>query len=380
MSQNLPEVRVFHSGLLHIPRALCNEKALFALLATGLLAMALAFLGRVLAGSASFITVMLGLTIPLVVLPAGASVAGLLLMDQARGQTPRPFRKAISDGIPAFLRIFCIALLGIALTLIFMLFLGAVLFVCKLPVAGPVLYAVLFPVLLISGGLLYFGLMAGLLMACPAVWNGATVREALEMFRRIIANHSLELLLNLLLLAVLITLAKFILVGIVFVGSLPVLATSATILNTELLTAVFGLALGGYASAIAFGFMTILVLILAALAAMTMMGLSLIYLQITKDLPAPKAVGHAWPSAPHHGDGSASKPALSPFPQATATSNMGSSPDSGAQHTRASLLTGAPPASTAAESAKTAPICPRCKAATQPGDRFCGECGGNLPG
>jgi hypothetical protein len=382
MSQNPSEAGIFHSDLSFIPRALCNEKALFVLLATSLLAIALAFLGQTLADPVSFVTILLSFLILLVVLPAGTSIAGLLLMDQARKQTPRPLRKAVSDGIPAFLRIFSIALLGIALMAIFILFLGVVLFVCKLPAVGPVLYAVLFPVLLISGSLLYLGLTAGLSMACPAVWSGSTVRETLETLRRIATNRSPELLVNLLLLAVLITLAELIFIGIVFAGSLPVMAMSATILGTVPSITLSSSATGGYALAGAFGLMTVLALVLTALAAMTMMGLNLIYLRITKDLPLTEAMEHGRFSA-SYGSTDKKEPTLPPFPQATATGNMGSSPSSGPQDILASLLTGTPPAATFAEfaeNAKTALICPRCKATTQPGDRFCGECGGSVPG
>jgi uncharacterized integral membrane protein len=373
MSQNPSEVGIFHFGLLHIPKALCNEKALFVLLVTGLLVMALVFLGYTLTASASFATILLTFPIPLVVLPAGASIAGLLLMDQARGQTPRPLRRAISDGISTFLRIFSITLLGIALMAVFILFLGVLLLVCKLPVVGPALYAALFPVLLILGGLLYFGLVAGLSMACPAIWNGATVGETLDMLRRIAANRSLELLANLLLLAVLIALAKFILLGIVFVGSLPVMMTSATILGDELFTTLFSSTMGGHTLAIAFGFMMVLALVLTALTAMTMMGLNLIYLRITKDLPPAEAMEHGWFSA-SRGSTDKKEPTLPPFLQATG------SMDSGTQDILASLLTETPPAATMVDNANTTLICPHCKASTLPGDRFCGECGGSLQG
>jgi hypothetical protein len=321
MPPNPSDVRIFHSGLLYIPKALCNEKALFALLTAGLLAMALTFLGQI--GSVPFVTVILTLIILLAILPAGASVAGLLLMDQARGQTPRPLRQALSDSIPVFRRISGIALLSTALMLIFMLFLGIVLLVCKLPAVGPVLYAALFPVLLILGGLLYLGLIVGLSIACPAIWNGATIREALEMLRQIIIHRTPELLANLLLLALLITLAKFILTAIIFIGSLPVLLTSAVLLNTDLnlFTTILSSTTGGHALALTFGFTAILALMLTALVAMTMMGFNLIYLRITKHLPE---------------------------------------------------------AATAPKNTKTASICPHCNTTTQLDDRFCGECGGSL--
>ncbi|MCL1825846.1 MAG: zinc ribbon domain-containing protein [Betaproteobacteria bacterium] len=373
MSQNLSETGILHFGLSHIPKALCNEKALFVLLATNLTALALPFLGYALTGSVSLATVLLIFPTLLLILPAGTSVAGLLLMDQARGQTPRPLRKAVSDGIPSFLRILGIALLGVVLMVIFCLFLGLLLFICKLPAVGPVLYAVLFPVLLILAGLLYFGLIAGLSMACPAAWSGATIHEILETLWRIAANRAVELLLNLFLLAVLIGLANFILVSIVFAGSPFVLGISASILSDSLISLFSS---PKYTFAIIFGSMTGLMLFLTALTAMTMMGLNLIYLRITKDLPPIRVREYA--RNPVFQSANKKEPIIQPAPQAT--SDMSSAPGNDTQDILASLLAETVPAATVAENAETTQICPHCRTPTQAGDLFCGECGGRLQG
>ena len=380
MNQNLSETGILYSGLTQIPKALCNEKALFVLIATGLLAIAIVFVGAVLPGSGSpiVVTLLMPLTL-LVILPAGISIAGLLLMDQACGQTPRPLRKAISDGIPAFLRILGIMLLSLVLTLAFTLFLSLLLFVCKLPAVGPVLYAVLFPVLAILAGLLYFGLMAGLSMACPAVWGGATIREALEMFWRIATCRAVELLANLFLLAALTVLAEFILASIVFAGVPIVLGTSASILGDSFRAGVFAAASGSmtdYLFALLFGSMIGLVLLLAAIMAMSLMGLNLIYLRITKNLPLPKAQEYA--RNPMTQSESKKEPIINPAPRADTTGSMGSNPGGSTPALLASPLAGTYPAPAVEEKAKTIRICPHCRTPAQPDDRFCGECGGNL--
>ena len=374
MNQNLSEAKIFHSALSQTPRALYNEKALFALLVTGLLSMSLVFLGFILgnSGSSAAASLLIFLTL-LVALPAGASVAGLLLMDQARGQTPRPLRKAISDSVSIFLRTLGITLFGVLLMVVFYLFICLVLFVCKLPAIGPALYAVLFPVMAILAGLLFFGLMTGLSMACPAVWSGANVREALETLRWITTNRAAELLVNLLLLAILFALAKFILFSLFFVGSQIVLGASASILGVK---GIFGLAQdpgslfailsnSDHTFAAIFGFMMGLMLLLTALIAMLMMGTSLVYLQITKNLPPLKAREYAWnPMPPSVGDGY--EPLIQSAPQT----------GSGTPDILSSLLAETKPASTAATEA--IPVCPRCRVAARPGDCFCGECGSSL--
>ena len=402
MNPNLSEAKIFYSGLLHIHKALYNEKALFTLFATGLSMMVLTYLGSVLAtfGLPMIATLLTFLTM-LVVSPAGMSIAGLMLMDQARGQPPRPFRQAITNAIPAFLRTLGIVLLVIVLMVAFSLVLGLLFFVCKLPIVGPALYAVLFPVLAVLAGLLYFSLMAGLSMAYPAVWSGATIREALEMLWRIITNRAAELLVNLLLLAILFALAGFVLFSLFSAGGQIVLGISAPILGTG---GALGLAqgLGGlfsatsgseYALATAFGFMTGLMLFMAAPMSMFMMGLNLIYLQITQDLPPLKKREHARNPAPPKGVNVGNKPAVqgaavqsapvqsAPVQSAPVQSapQPGGNPGGGMSDILSSLLPEAnPPPPAPTKSIVAPPICPRCRVTAQLGDRFCGECGGSL--
>lgn len=375
MSQTspLPKEGIFHSGLLQIPKALRNEKALFALLSTNLLTLVPSFLGN--ASGSSSVANLLALLALFIILPAGVSVAGLLLMDQAQGLKPRPLGKAVSDAIPVFLRTLGIALLCIALMLGALLVLALLLFVCRLPAVGPVLYAMLFPILAIVGGLLQFSLMAGLSIACPAIWNGASLGEALETLRRIAAHRPVELLLNLFLLFALIFLAGLILGGIVFAGALPVLGISVSILDMDAFALVqtFSgqssdslLALRAsstsYAPAIIFGFKTGFMLCLATITAMAMIGANLIYLRITKDLPPPKARKYA-PNAMPQGKG---KLASQPASQAPIAD---SSPTT--------ILAEAAPGATA-KNTGYALICPRCQTPAQPCDIFCGECGSSL--
>ena len=339
MSQNLPEAETFRSTLLHILKALNNEKALLVLLVTALLlTVALALLAYASVGSGFSVTTGFFFFLILLALPAGISVSGLLLMDQARGQTPRPIGKAVPEGIFTLFRILGIMLAGAASMAIFYLFLALLLLLCKLPAVGPVLYAVLLPMLKILGGALFFGLVAGLSMAAPAVWSGMAPRETLELLRRVAARRPLELSVSLFLLATFIALTGAILAGVLFVGDQLIQGISAFILDDSLRDplSVFTLAENGvgllaffhsasdYKLATLFGFITGLMLILTALTAMTLMGINLIYLRITRNLPqAPADVRD---------------PGL----------------------------------------AETELTCPRCQTQAQPSDRYCGACGNPL--
>jgi hypothetical protein len=271
------------------------------------------------------------------------------------------------------LRTFGITLFGIALAVVLYLFLCLLLLVCKLPAIGPVLYAVLLPVLVVSTGLLYFGLIAGLLAVYPAIWSGATIHEALGILWRIVTHRAVELLVNFLLLTALIALAQLILFSILLVGGLIVLGTSTFILGIEnifsfaLVQADLSTAQPGYTLAISFGFAIGQVLLLTALMAIALMGLNLIYLQITKNLPLPKTREYA--RNPLSQDGNKTAPQAT----ATATGSMSRNPGSG-------TLTETNPALPATENAKMPQICSRCRISAPPGDRFCGECGGDLKG
>ena len=105
-----------YTSLSRIPEALRNERALFALLVTNLLGAALIFLGYIL--HEPMIMVVLIVLLSLLVLPIGSSIAGLLLMDQARGQPPRSLDKAALDGIYVFPRILGVSLLSVAMTVV----------------------------------------------------------------------------------------------------------------------------------------------------------------------------------------------------------------------------------------------------------------------
>jgi hypothetical protein len=283
-------------------------------------------------------------------------------MDQAKGQEPRPLGKAVPDGVFAALRLLAIFLAGVAAMAIFFLLLVLLLFVCKIPFLGPALYAVLFPILTVAAGLLLLGLCAAYSMAGPAVWNGATVSEALSALAQIAARRSVELLASLFLLAALTALANFVLFGVIAVGSQIVLGASASVLGDGMagfsapgiIAAIAG---NEYTQAAIFGFMLVAALVFTIIAALVSMGLNLIYLRIAGDLvpahasPAKKQE-LAHPPAETHPAAPANKPAAN------------SAPD---------ILAGL-----FAEAAPPPALCPHCRATVQPGDRFCGECGGKV--
>jgi hypothetical protein len=384
MSQNQPGSEVRHFDLPQVASALRNEKALFALLVTGLLAGSLVFLGAALADptstSNSFLVAGLFVFLALLVFPTGGSVAGLLLMDQARGQEPRPMRFALIDGIAAALRIFSVSLIGIAVVAAFYLFLGLLLFLCKLPIVGPALFAVLFPILIVLAGLLFFSLIVALSMTGPAIWCGATLAQALQLLWQVAVDRLMELLVNLFSLAKIVVLALFILASILLVGSLTIKGTSAFILGDalpDLSSMNPALFLDNeYAMAAIFGTMIGLVMILSALVAMAMMGLNLIYLRVTEGTLASGARNPIQPAAQQEPrlKQAATAPEDPWLKQEPAPPPSAGNAANGFPDVLASILATEVVPPVALETA----VCPHCKALARPGDQFCGECGGKF--
>ncbi|MDR0702773.1 MAG: zinc ribbon domain-containing protein [Azoarcus sp.] len=382
MSPNQPVPGASYVGLLRAVEALRNEKALFVLLATGLLPGASIFLLSSPRDSGVPALAVLFVVASLLLLPVGISAAGLLLMDQARGQTPRPLGRAVAGGLFAALRLIVISLAGVAAMAVFFLFLGILLFACKIPFLGPVFYAVFFPILTVAAGLLFLGLFAVQSMAGPAIWNGATVSETLSMLARIAARRGGELLTSLFLLGMLVVLAEFVIFSIVATGCQIVLGMSVSILGSGSgATDFFGHFLGftraiaasEYMYATAFGFILVMMLAMTAIMALVLMGLNLIYLRITGD---PPPAGTDSPSMPPPIPGKAQK--APPPPEARAAMSAAVAPaDTSIANDVPDILAGlftetppVPPVST----------CPHCQAAIQPGDRFCGECGRKIQG
>ncbi|MDR0635301.1 MAG: zinc ribbon domain-containing protein [Azoarcus sp.] len=378
MSLNPPEPGPRHADLLRVAEALRNEKALFALLVTGLLAGGLIWLGNSLGGSSSFMAVTLYAVVFLLIFPVGGACAGLLLMDQARGRETRALGKAVLDGIPTALRHIGVVLAGLAVTAVFFLFLYLLLFVCRVPFLGPALYAVLFPILAIAAGLLFFGFTAACAMAGPATWNGATAGETLSILARLAARRGPDLLTLLLALALLLFLIETALSGIVALGYLAVAGASSSVLSIPILPGIVsGVALGAgneYAMAFAFGSMLALVLVSVAVTALAMMGLSLIYLRLAAD-PAPAQAREGVPDAPSHVFPEKKEPTIQPAETRIAAPPPPAAAAPGTADDAPDILAARP-----AEARPEAAACPHCQAAILPGDRFCGECGGKIQG
>jgi hypothetical protein len=115
----------------------------------------------------------------------GTNTAGLLLMDQARGEPVREARQAFRDALArshrlllVFLAVLIAAALGLALV-------AAALAATRLPILGPALFGLLLPAAVLLVGTAALAVLAvAAPLAAPAIWSGLGVRATLSMLVR----------------------------------------------------------------------------------------------------------------------------------------------------------------------------------------------------
>ncbi len=217
-------------GLLRAAEAVTNWRALAA---TGLAALAI-LLSVFLTGAltkASMILGALGLLFTFVVMLTGYSAVGILLMRQAQ-QQPIGIIDAFGQAIFTVHRLLGVALMMFLCVLGVSLFAVLVLFCCKLPGIGSLLYAVALPALTVLIGATIAGLLyVALPLAAPAVWEGNTVWQTTARLLVIVRQRLVSVIIKLVTLSLLV----LVLAGVVY------LVLSSGYLTTAALSSAVGI-------------------------------------------------------------------------------------------------------------------------------------------
>ena len=122
----------------------------------------------------------------------GINGAGILLSDDVWERTQRGCKDALLASLFTSHRLILILLLEGLLFIGYLIVLAILLFVCKIPAIGPILYAVIFPFGAILSGVLLFGLVyVAIPLAAPAVWNGSGVMSTLAMIKEVVRHRLL---------------------------------------------------------------------------------------------------------------------------------------------------------------------------------------------
>lgn len=277
-------------GLLRALEGLRNGKAITLLLGSDIIAVLVFYVGLSLKSGVAM--VLFGLIAYMVML-VGASAAGGVLMDAARHISPRSRADAIVVGAMDLLKILGIALIGVLGLVAYLIVLGVVLFICKIPGLGPVLYGLLLPVLVVLSALVVNGLLVGLMLSNSAVWEGNSFRSALARVAAVASKRLPEVLISFLLLMLLMMIVGMIVGGLMVTGYLLVGGMSASILGSALNMSLGSLgamgAMGGgqgmgYVVAGGFGSAVLFAITVTAMTSVFIMGVNLIYLTACEGL------------------------------------------------------------------------------------------------
>ena len=214
--------------------AIRNWRALLVLLAT-LVASALIFaMGALLAGVSAVLVGLFAL-LAYVVLFYGANATGMMLMDEAKGSESRSAMAAVTTSLATSHRLILVFLLVGVIYLAAFLVLALVLFICKIPFVGPLLYAVVFPVSVVAFGIAMFALPTVVFpLSAPSIWNGAGTMECVSQLLAIARKHLLMVLMLMIAVAFIAGFVGFLIGAILFAGtaitamlSVPILGASS---------------------------------------------------------------------------------------------------------------------------------------------------------
>ncbi len=286
----------------------------------------------------------------------GSNAAGIVLMHQALDQPPPTIGEALFGGVTSFLKLLAIFLILALVAVLYTLVVAILLFVCKMPFVGPLLFAVLLPVLIVVSGAAYIGLIVGAGLMAPAVWHGAGIGQALTEFFTILRDKLIETIVRFFLLILLIILVFGVVMLILGAGMGYTVGLSAGIIGNEV-SGGFGSLMGlgsryslggssGYIYASVFGLGILYALVLGVGFCVATMGNITIYLAVSSGVRA--ETGPAKMQA-----------AIAPAAQAAVAM----------EQRRQAPPPPVPPVS---------PVCPGCRAPVLADDVFCGACGHRL--
>lgn len=227
--------------------AIRNWRAVALLLGT-LVAMGVVIALGTLLGRVSVALTFLFVLAGFLVMFYGANACGMMIMDEAKGQASRPVMAAVTQSLATSHRLILVFLLLGALYLAAFIVLAIVLFICKIPFIGPVLYAVVFPVSVVVFGIAMFALpMVVFPLSAPAIWNGARTMECVSQLLAIARKRLLTVLLMMIAVALIAGVVAFLIGIILFYGAAVTALASAPILGMGGLGGVMGMMDGGMA-------------------------------------------------------------------------------------------------------------------------------------
>jgi hypothetical protein len=378
------------SILLRAPEALKNWKALAILAGTLLIAGLIAMLGGYIASKLynSFNMAMIvgGIFFLLsgLVAVSGVSGAGILLMDQARSIELRSILDAFIAGAMSVLKFVLIFILdGLAL-LLFTILCGLLLLVCKIPGIGPVLYTVVFPLMILGSGLVFAALFFVVIpMTLPAIWEDNSVKGVYARRWALFENRMVQIVLGLIVLMFIVALVAGIVDTVFFSGFFFTTGLSLQILNIDI-----GVHAGnifsnlmnfaqdggnGYITAATLGGGLLFISAMAIPGLVYIMGINLIYLGAMEGLDlaaAEQRISQAMEDVKRRAEETKAR--------AAAASHRAREAAAQRAHPQPAMASPTIAQPQAAVPATAKMVCPRCGVAITADEMFCVECGMKL--
>lgn len=238
------------NGLLDATGAITNWRALTLL---GLTFVTAALLLTVCLASNNGFLAFVGALLFGLTLFYGGNAVGITLMDAAANEgRVRPMATAVMVSLFSSHRLIVLALLAALVMTALFLVVALALFLCKIPVLGPLLTVVVLPVGALLVGLSFFVFnFVFYPMAAAAVWNGAGIRETISHLLAIARQKLASVLIQEVLLMLLVGLISLFIGIVVFYGLFVVGSMASGILVPEGLTRM--LLMGGPAMLLGMG-------------------------------------------------------------------------------------------------------------------------------
>jgi hypothetical protein len=354
--------------------ALLSATFIAAVMVTAVLGAVSAFLASKSTGLGMFVGFISFLAVNAIAI-VGINATGILLSDEVWGRPQRNMLDAVLASALCVHRLLAVLAIEFLMFLVYLMLLTVLLFVCKIPAIGPVLYAVVMPVGVILTGLVFFALFyIAIPLASPAVWNGSTVKHTLLVLQAVARKRLLNAVVMMVLLGLLAALVVGFVWGVLAMGALTVFSLSAMVLNVGGfgMGNVMGMLMGGVGSGggsgymLAMGFGGAVLMLVGANPGMliALKGASIIYREVTCELSVDddeKELNRRMQEIKARTE------------QARAPGQQSSPPG-----VTPAVVASSTPASAPAPVSEPAAACPACLAAIAPQDVFCGSCGHKL--
>lgn len=303
----------------------------------------------------------------------GISATGYIMMDSAKGITARSVGDALLSSIFSINRLYLSMLVLVLGFFAWVVLLVIVLFICKIPEIGPILYTVVFPLsVVISGMLSVFMFFAGVGVVSPSVWDGGTVMETTARMWTVAKQRFVILAMQSILVLLLVLVVSALIIVVFAAGASVTASLSAFTIATQIspmdlmgglgslmIGNTYGLSNGtGYVLAMLVGGGILWLIFLAIQVNITLFGNCIIYLELMDGLD----IGDAQKKI-QSGLDEAKRRAEEAKARAEELQRQNAITHSSKNHI---------------SSDDSLSMCPACGEVSAPEDAFCGNCGHGL--